>query len=83
MMTRKRRKLNSDKHFLVELPEASSREATGDSLVSIGEQLPPAEPQVLAVEVSTPTSEKMCLVLVVEPRALAWAQHIVHFLQIG
>ena len=82
-MARKRRKLNSDKHFPADLPEAAGREAAGGSLVSPGEQLSPTEPQVLVVETSAPTDEEMPLVLVVEPQAPAWAQHIVHFLQTG
>jgi len=49
----------------------------------VGEQHPPAEPQVLAVEASAPPAEEMPLVLVVEPQAPAWAHHIVQFLQIG
>ena len=65
--------MNSGKHFPAELPEAAGREAAGNSPVSVGEQLPPAEPRVLMVEVSAPTNEEMPLVLVVEPQAPAWA----------
>lgn len=46
----------------------------------VGELHPLAEQQVLAVEASAPTTEEMPLVLVVEPQAPAWAQHIVQFL---
>jgi hypothetical protein len=82
-MARKRRKLNSDKHFPAELPEATGGEAGGGSLALVGELRPPAEPQVLAVEGSAPMNEEVPLVLIVEPQAPTWAQHIAHFLQIG
>ena len=82
-MARKRRKLNSGKHFPIDLHEATGREAAGGNPISVGEQLPPVEPRVLAVEVSTPTNKETPLVLVVEPQAPTLAQHIVHFLQVG
>ena len=37
----------------------------------------------MAVEMATPVAEEMPLILVVEPRDWAWAQHTVRFLQIG
>ena len=37
----------------------------------------------MVVETAAPVAEEMPLVLDVEPRAPAWAQHIVRFLQIG
>jgi hypothetical protein len=83
MMARKRRTLNPDKHFPTELPEVAGREAGGGSPASVCEPHPPAEPRVLAVEGSAPTNEEVPLVLVVKPQALAWAQHIARFLQIG
>src|SRR3954463_4790746 len=43
----------------------------------------PAEPEVLAVEAEVPAVALMPLVLAVEPRAPAWAQQIVRFLQTG
>ena len=48
-----------------------------------GERQAPAEPQVLVVEADVPTAADVPLVLVVEPQAPAWAQHIVRFLQTG
>src|SRR3954466_420182 len=47
-----------------------------------GDHQAPAEPQVLAVEADVPAAD-MPLVLVVEPQAPAWAQQIVHFLELG
>ena len=82
-MSKKRRKLNSGKHFPAELPEAAGREAAGENPVPVDEQLPPAGPPGLAVETSAPVDVEMPLVLVVEPQAPTWAQHIVHFLQTG
>ena len=41
----------------------------------------PAGPEAMAVETAAPVAEEMPLVLVIEPRASAWALHIVRFLQ--
>ena len=46
-----------------------------------GECQAPAEPQVLAVEADVPAAADVPLVLVVEPQAPTWAQHIVRYLQ--
>src|SRR3954465_5794298 len=43
----------------------------------------PEEPEVLAVEAGVPAAAFTPLVLAVEPRAPAWAQQIVRFLQTG
>ena len=37
----------------------------------------------MTVDTTALVAEEMPLVLVIEPRAPAWAQHIVRFLQIG
>ena len=82
-MARKRRNLESGKPSPAGPPEVPGRGAAGNNPTSLGELHSSAEPQVLAVEVGTPTSEEVPLVLVVEPRAPTWAQHIIHYLQTG
>ena len=77
----KRRKLNTGKYFLAELPEAAVEDVAGNNNTVAGEQPLSAEPQVLSTEASTPVAEEMPLVLTVEPLAPTWAQQIVHFLQ--
>ena len=80
-MARKRRKLNTGKHFPAELPEAVGEKVVGGNPMLAGKMRSLAELQVLAVEVSSPTAEEMPLVFVVEPQAPAWARHIVQFLK--
>ena len=77
---RKRRKLDSGKYLPAGLPNAADGEAAGKNTTSVGEQHSPAEPKVLAAELSAPTNEEVPLVLVVEPQAPTWAQDIVHYL---
>jgi ribonuclease HI len=83
MEASKRRKLNTDKYFPAEFPEAAGKKVARDNTVDASEQQPLAEHQVLAVETSTPAPEEMPLVLVIEPQAPAWVWQIVHFLQTG
>ena len=75
-----RRKAGPDKYFPTELPGAASKEVAANPKL-VGEQQTPTEPQALAIETTAPTTEDMPLVLVVEPQALAWAQHTVRFPQ--
>ena len=75
----KRRKLGPDKYFPTELPGATSEDVAVDADPAAG-QATPAGPQAMAVETAAPMAEEMPLVLVVEPQALAWAQHTVWFL---
>ena len=78
----KRRKSGPDKYFPTKPPGATRRgNAVGTEPAQ--EQLPSAGRQALAVETAAPTAEEMPLVLAVEPRAPAWAQHTVCFLQTG
>ncbi|XP_020184009.1 uncharacterized protein [Aegilops tauschii subsp. strangulata] len=79
----KRRKLNTGKYFPTELTEAADNDIAGNKDKLAGEQQAPAGTRVLAIEASAPAADDMPLVLVVEPQALAWAQQIVLFLQIG
>jgi hypothetical protein len=81
-LARKRRKLNTGKHFPTELHGAAGEKAAGDPALD-GEPHSQAESQVLAIEESAPTAEEMPLVLVVDPQAPVWAQHIVQSLQTG
>jgi hypothetical protein len=67
----KRRKLNTGKYFLAELPEAAGKNIAGSNNSTAGEQRLRAEPQVLAAEASAPTAEEMPFVLVIEPQAPA------------
>ena len=82
-LARKRRKLNTGKHFPAEVLGVAGEKVAWGDLMLVGELHSPAELQALAVEASAPTIEEMPLVLVVEPQALEWAQHIAQFLQIG
>lgn len=84
----KKRKLNSGQYFPAKPPEAvgknlAGKEVAGNNTKPVGEQQAPAGPRVLAVETNAPAAEDTPLVLVVEPQASAWAQHIVQFLQTG
>ena len=72
-LARKRRKLNTSKHFQAELPGAAGERVAGESPVLVGELHSPVELQVHAVEASTPTTKDMPLVLIVEPQVPAWA----------
>ena len=74
--------MDSDKPLLVE-PSAPSRDPAGNNSSQPARPPPPAGPMDPAIEAGAPTAEKVSLVLVAEPRALAWARHIVHFLQTG
>lgn len=78
----KRRKAGPDKYFPTELLGATGMEVAGYPKLG-GEQQPPTGPQALAIETAAPAAEDVPLVLAVEPQAPAWAQHTVHFLQIG
>ncbi|XP_020173264.1 uncharacterized protein [Aegilops tauschii subsp. strangulata] len=82
-MARKRRKLDSGKYHPPELPKAPGREVARKNSTSPGEQHPPAELQLLAVEICAPTNEEVPFVLVAEPQAPTRARHIVHYLQTG
>ena len=64
---RKIRKLNTGKYFPAEHLEATSKNVVGNNYEVASEQRPRMEPQVLAVEASTPAAKEMPLVLVVKP----------------
>ena len=75
--------MNSGQYFPAELPGVAGKEVAGISDKLAGERQAPAKVQAFAVETDVPLAEEMPLVLAVEPKAPAWAQHIVHFLQAG
>ena len=66
-MARKRRKLDSGEPLPAELPEAPDREADGSNSTLPGEQHPPAELQVLAVEICAPMNKEVPFVLIAKP----------------
>ena len=72
----KGRKLGNGKYFPTELLGAASEDVAVDADPA-GRQLPPVARQALALETAAAMAEQMPLVLVVEPRAPAWAQHTV------
>ena len=76
----KRRKSGPGKYFPTEPSGAAGKGAATDAGPA-QEQLAPVGRQALAVETATPMAEDMPLVLAIEPQALAWAHHIVRFLQ--
>ena len=78
----KRRKSGPDKYFPAELPGAAGKDVAADSEPAEG-RLAPVGRQALAVEMAAPMEEEMPLVLAIKPRAPAWAQHTVQFLQTG
>ena len=76
------RKSGPGKYFPAELPGAADKDVAVDTEPAMGQQTP-AGRQALAVETASPMAEEMPLVLAIKPRAPAWAQHTVRFLQTG